>query len=95
MRKLKLAVEELVVESFDPREEEEGRNGTVHAHATDAGPCTIYEACTRVDSCPAELCWPQQTNDPRQRLCVTPYVECGTQGWTCDYCGGNPLTAFC
>ena len=36
----------------------------------------------------------QRTNDPRLRECVTPYVECSTQGWTCDWCGGpiSPTT---
>jgi hypothetical protein len=38
----------------------------------------------------------QRTNDPRLRECVTPYFECGTNGWTCVWCGG-PIepTAFC
>ena len=87
MRKLRLEMEELVVETFDTRSSDDAETGTVHAHATEGiDGCTIDVACTRVGSCPVELCWEQETNDPRQRLCVTPYVECSTEGWTCDYC---------
>ena len=87
MRKLKLEMDELVVETFDTRSSDAAETGTVHAHATEGiDGCTIYVACTQVGSCPVELCWPQETNDPRQRRCVTPYVECSTEGWTCDYC---------
>lgn len=95
MRKLKLEAEDLVVETFDPVSARDGEKGTVHAHATEAYEgCTIDVACTRVGSCPVELCWGQETDDPRQRLCVTPYVECSTHGWTCDYCGGT-VSALC
>lgn len=72
MRKLKLEMEELVVETFDTRDAAGAEKGTVHAHDT--------------ESVPVELCWPQETNDPRLRQCVTPYVECSTDGWTCVYC---------
>lgn len=88
MRKLKLKAEELVVETFGTAVRRDGDKGTVHANATndiDAG-CTIYVACTRDESCYYELCQEQPTNDPRQRQCVTPYVECATDGWTCVYC---------
>jgi hypothetical protein len=87
MRKLKLEAEDLVVETFDTVAARDGDNGTVHGFATEpVDGCTIDVACTRVGSCPVEACWGQETNDPRQRLCVTPWVECSTQGWTCDYC---------
>lgn len=87
MRKLKLDVQDLVVESFDSVPEKDDEPGTVHGHATEGvDGCTIYVECTRVGSCPVELCWEQPTNSPRERRCVTPYVECSTEGWTCDYC---------
>jgi hypothetical protein len=36
----------------------------------------------------------QPTNDPRLRECVTPYIDCATDGWTCIWCGGpiSPTT---
>jgi hypothetical protein len=76
MRKLKLAITELVVESFDAVVPKDGQRGTVRANATEPYWCTIDP----------ELCQPQHTNDPQQRQCVTPYVECSTEGWTCVYC---------
>ncbi|HEU0302083.1 MAG TPA: hypothetical protein VFR37_21690 [Longimicrobium sp.] len=76
MRKLKLAASELVVESFDPVVLRDGQRGTVRAHATEPYWCTIDP----------ELCGEPYTNDPMQRQCVTPYVECSTEGWTCVYC---------
>jgi len=89
MRKLKLEAEALVVESFDPAVPRDGEKGTVHGHATEPFQgCTIDAACTRGNSCPVELCWEQRTNSPIYRECVTPYFECGTNGWTCLYCGG-------
>jgi hypothetical protein len=87
MRKLKLEPEELVVETFDTLLLGDGEKGTVHGNATEAHDgCSVDVACSRVESCPAENCWEQPTNDWRQRQCVTPYVACGTDAWTCRYC---------
>lgn len=100
MRKLKLAAEELVVETFAPAVTSDEPKGTVRANATndiDAG-CTIYVACTRDDSCYVEQCWEQPTNSPIYRQCYTPYVECSTEGYTCAfscvYCQ-FPITSDC
>lgn len=91
MRKLKLETEGLVVESFDPVVFSDGQKGTVHANATEFEPgCTFDEVCTRNVSCHAELCWEQPTNDPRYRQCYTPYVECSTEGYTCNWQCGAP-----
>jgi hypothetical protein len=85
MRKLKLEAEELVVESFDPVVFRDVQKGTVRGNASD-----VYSPCTEY---PCE----QETNDPRLRLCHTPYLECATVGWTCDYrCGtSDPITTEC
>lgn len=89
MRKLKLDADDLVVETFNPAVLQDVHKGTVRANASDfAGGCTIDYVCTRDESCYWELCQEQPTNDPRQKLCYTPYLECSTRGWTCDYCGG-------
>lgn len=85
MRKLKLATEELVVESFDPAVFRDVHRGTVRGNASDVyNPCTDYRC-------------EQETYNPQFRLCHTPYLECATVGWTCDYrCGtSGPLTSDC
>jgi hypothetical protein len=84
MRKLKLDAEDLLVDTFDTVAARDGEEGTVHANSV----ASIDYACTRDESCYWELCQEQPTNDPRQKLCYTPYLECNTRGWTCDYCGG-------
>jgi hypothetical protein len=87
MRKLKLDTDELVVETFNPAVLQDAHKGTVHANASDfAAGCTIDYACTRDVSCYWELCQEQPTNSPIYRQCYTPYVECSTEGYTCDYC---------
>lgn len=97
MRKLKLEADELVVETFNPAMFEVAQKGTVHAHVTDFNVgCSIDGPCTRGNSCYAEECREQRTNSPIYRECYTPYVECGTEGWTCNYCGGPGLpTTIC
>lgn len=97
MRKLSLDFEGLVVETFDVAGDREGAHGTVHGHVSLPNGCaTIDIACTRDDSCYWETCAPQPTNDPRLRQCVTPYVECDTVGWTCNFaCGGPGITSEC
>ena len=82
MRKLKLAAEDLTVETFDTVPARAGGGGTVHANSE----ASIDFACTREESCYWELCQGEHTMDPMQRQCVTPYVECATDGWTCLYC---------
>lgn len=75
MRKLRLSAEELKVESFDPAVARDVHKGTVHANDTDG-----Y----------GEACWEQPTNDQRLRQCYTPYFECDTVRWTCDFrCQGE------
>ncbi|HEU0053342.1 MAG TPA: hypothetical protein VFQ39_09205 [Longimicrobium sp.] len=75
MRKLKLDPERLEVESFESAGDEETVKGTVEARSSE------------VAECYTQYCVPP-TGDPRQRLCYTPYYDCATNGWTCDYCGG-------
>jgi hypothetical protein len=86
MRKLKLDPEKLEVDTFAPVAPKEGEKGTVRGHISDY--CPSAYGCTLVGhpTCSPDLCGGGETNDPRQRACVTPYVECGTDGWTCDYC---------
>ena len=67
MRKLKLDVDDLTVDSFDavggPKE-----SGTVRGQDSES-----WDYC--------------ETNDPRLRMCYTPYLECDTVRWTCNtYC---------
>jgi hypothetical protein len=77
MGKLRLDLQNLVVESFESGKETSGeRSGTVRANST------------QEVSCFWELCQGQETADPRLRACHTPYFECATDGWTCIYCGG-------
>ena len=85
MRKLKLDPEQLVVDTFAPVVPGERKKGTVRGHLSEY--CASVYGCTRDGerTC-GEVCGGGDTNDPRQRACVTPYVECGTDGWTCDYC---------
>lgn len=98
MRKLNLDTEELVVETFAPAVAGDVHKGTVHANATDAmGGCTFDVPCTREATCLYELCYEPPTNSPIYRQCYTPYVECSTEGYTCDFrCGvSDPITTAC
>ena len=86
MRKIKLQVDELSVDTFETLKERGGQRGTVYGRFTETCPSNHY--CTNVGSptCTPELCQGEETASPRERRCVTPYVECATDGWTCDYC---------
>ena len=72
MRKMKLDVGELDVESFDTAAEKDGR-GTVVAHAT-----------VRRDECGPSLALPCPTDDCTE-TCTTRWTkcDCNTLEWTC------------
>ena len=59
MRKLRLDVEELAVQSFEPTKREEAKRGTVRAHAVSNGP---YWTCA-YSTCPqGTVCCPSHHN---------------------------------
>lgn len=54
MRKIRLSIEELAVESFNTAARDEKSEGTVHAHATERLACqisqgTCFQSCARTD----------------------------------------------
>ena len=83
MRKLKLNVDELTVESFGPGKIDEPR-GTVMGQATRVGETCGYEG--NYDYTWTCYCQPTAI----ELSCANPYGECGT---TPDY--GCAPTAFC
>ena len=69
MKKLKLEIDGVRVESFDTIEATPGRTGTVIAHITAAVSCYDTDCCTPNATCPDSH--------------YTGPCECGTREWTC------------
>ena len=79
MRKVRLVLEELTVDSFDTTPLAAERRGTVHGQGVAPAEPYSYPQCQTYPNCPSPLC------------VDTPLASCdGSCAWTCgDSCNGT------